>query len=101
MNDVLLIVVVLVGAIGGLVAVAYWLEKRSKKSNPVDPVLPEPGPMGKIALWSSRILVVLMVLAIIGALVLKSLPLVWFAAGCLAFYYIEGIIFRVIRLIGK
>ena len=63
MSDTLFIILVLFVAIGGLVGVAYFLDKRGKKSKPIRPPLPEPGPTGRVLLWIARILVVIMVAA--------------------------------------
>ncbi len=101
MSDSLFIILILVIAIGGLVAAAYLLDKRGKKSKPIGPSLPKPGPVGKVFLWIARILVALMVLSIIGAFVFRSLPLTWFTGGCLALYILDGIIYRIVLLTGK
>ena len=101
MSDIVFIILVLVVAIGGLVGVAYLLDKRRKKSNPIGSTLPDLGPIGRILLWIARIIVGFMVLSIIGAFVFRYLPLVWFTASCLALYILNGIIFRVVRLTGK
>ena len=101
MNDILFIILVLVVAIGGVVSVAYLLDKRRKKSNPIGPTLPKLGLIGRILLWIARILVGFMVFSIIGVFVFRSLPLVWFTAGFLALYILDGIIYRVVRLTGK
>ena len=101
MSDTLLIIVVLAIAVGGLVAVAYLLDKRGKKSQPIGPTLPESGPIGKLLLWIARIMVALMMLSIIGAFVYRSLALASFTGCCLAIYIIDGIIYRIVRLSGK
>jgi len=100
MSDLLLIIPVLVVAIGGLIGVAYVLDKRGQK-NRAGPALPEPGPSGRILLWLARILVVIMVLSIIGAIAFRSLPLVGLTISCLFFYILIGLIYRVVRLTGK
>ena len=101
MSDTLFIILVLFVAIGGLVGVAYFLDKRGKKSKPIRPPLPEPGPTGRVLLWIARILVVIMVLSIIGAFVFSSLLLAWLTASCLFLYIVDGIIYRVVRMTGK
>jgi hypothetical protein len=101
MNDTLFIILVLFVAIGGLVSVAYFLDKRGKKSKPIDPPLPELGPTGKTLLWIAGILVAITVLSIIGAFVFSSLPLAWLSASCMVLYIVDGIIYRAVRLKGK
>ncbi len=101
MSDALIIILVLVVGIGGLVAAAYFLDQRRKKSGPIGSALPQPGPIGRVLLWIARILVVLMVLSIVGAFAFQSLPLAWLTASCLALYIIDGIAYRVVRLTDK
>jgi hypothetical protein len=101
MNDTLFIILVLFVAIGCLVGVAYFLDKRGKKSKPIRPSLPEPGPTARILLWIARILVVIIVLSIIGAFVFSSLSLAWVTAGCLFLYIVDGIIYRMVLMTGK
>ena len=101
MSDTLTLILVPVVLIGGLVAVAYLLDKRGKKSGPVGPTLPPPGAIGNILLWAARILVILMVLSIIGAFVFRSLPLAWLTGSFLLLYIVDGTIYRFVRLTGK
>ena len=100
MSDRILLIIVPAVALGGLVGIAYLLDQRTKKNQPVGPKLPEPGPLGRSLLWITRALVVIMLLSIIGAFVFKSLALAGVTAGCLALYIINGLIFRAIRLSG-
>ncbi len=101
MRDTLFIILVLVVSIGGLVGVAYFLDRRGKKSKSFRSPLPGPGPTGRILLWIARILVVIMVLSIIGAFVLSSLSLAWLTASCLFLYIVDGIVYRVVRTTGR
>jgi hypothetical protein len=100
-NDTLLIIATLAVFVGGLVVVAYLLDKRGIAHRPIDPPLPELGPLGKILLWIARILVVLMVLSLIGAIAFKSLPLALLTGSSLWLYILSGILYRVVRLTGK
>ena len=101
MNNTILVIGVLIVAIGGIGAVAYFLEKRGKKSKPVATDLPELGPKGKVLLWIARILVVLMVLSVIGFFVFRSRSFLWVTGISLGLFAIYGFIFRIIRLLGK
>jgi hypothetical protein len=101
MSDTFVIILVLFVGIGGLVGGAYFLDNRGKKIKPIGPVMPNPGPFGRLLLWIARILVAIMVLSIIGAFVFKSLLLVWITGSCLTFYMVDGIIYRAVRLTGK
>lgn len=101
MSNTLLVVVVLVCAIGGIGAVAYFLDKRSKKSNLPAADLPEPGSKGKAMLWIIRVMVVLMVFSIIGFFVFRSRSFLVAAGIILGIYVIIGYIFRITRLLGK
>lgn len=101
MNDVLVVVLGLVIAMGGLIAVATLLEKRSKKSGPNKLTLPEAGPTAKKYVWITRALVTLLVLSIVGVFVFRSIELAWFAGACMLIYFIAGTIARFTRLIGK
>jgi hypothetical protein len=100
-NDVLLIIVVLAVAIGGLVGVAYLLQRRSRASGAVGPELPRLGPLGKTLLWIIRGLVAIMVLAIVGVFVLQSIYPVWVAGGALLGYLVVRAVFPVVRAAGK
>ena len=80
---------------------AYFLDKRSKKSKPAAADLPEPDSKGKVMLWIIRILVVLMVLSIIGFFVFRSRSFLWVTGISLGIYVIIGYIFRIVRLLGK
>jgi hypothetical protein len=101
MSDSLYIVVILVVAIGGLIGVAYLLDQRGKKRKPLGPTLPEPEPLSRIFLWIARILVGIMVLAVVAAIVYKSLPLIELAGGGLSLYILTGLIYRIVRINGK
>jgi hypothetical protein len=101
MNDVALIVAVLVVAIGGLVAVAYLLERRRKRAGPVGPEPPPPGPLGRALVWVVRGLVAVMVLSLIGFFAFGVIFLVWVAAGCLLAYLVVGRAYQIVRLAGK
>lgn len=101
MSDTLIIILIVVIEIGSLVAMAYFLDQRRKKTEPVGPALPPLGPGGKILLWIARILVGLMVVSIVGAFALRSILLAWLTASCLALYLITGFVFRIVRADGK
>ena len=100
-EDVLLIIIVFVLGVGGLLGIAYTLDLRRQKHGPIGPALPRLGHMGRGLLWAARILVALMVFSITGAYVLRAALLVWLTAGFLALYVVDGLAYRVVRLIGK
>ena len=101
MSNSLVIILVVVIGIGSLVAVAFFLDQRRKKSGPVGPAWPPLGPFGKLLLWIARILVGLMVLSIIGAFVFRSLILVLVTAFSLALYLVVGFVYRIVRAAGR
>jgi len=101
MSDTLFIILVLLVAAGGVLGVAYMMDKRDKKSKPVDHPLPELGPIGRMLLWGGRVFIVLAVLSVIGAFVFNSLPFVGLAASCIALYILSGIIYRIVRPTGR
>jgi hypothetical protein len=101
MSDALFVVIVLVVALGGLAAAAYLIEKRSKKSPSKVPLMPEPGPVGRVLFWVTRVLVVFLVLCAVGAFVFKSLALVWVAFGLILLGVVIGRIYHGVRLFGK
>ncbi len=101
MTDSQLVILVLLFAIGGLIAVAYLLDQRRKKSGEIGPELPALGPVGKSLLWIARFLVAGMVLSIIAAIALGSLQLAYLTGGLLGLYIIDGVIFRIVKLTGK
>jgi hypothetical protein len=101
MSNVLLLIFVPMLALGGLASVAYLLDRRAKKSHLISLKLPEPGPLSRVLLWIARILVAFMILSIVGAFAFRLLALALIAAGCLALYIIDGLIYRSVRLTGK
>ena len=101
MSNTILIILVLIGAIGSVVFIAYILDRRSKKVKSTGSPLRKPGPIGKIFLWIARILVAVMVLSIIGAFAFQSLALAWFTGACILLYIIDGMIYRVLLLTGR
>lgn len=90
-----------IALIGGLIGIAYYLDRRRKNAGPIGPALPEIGPVGRLLLWVGRILVVLMVLSIVGAFVFRSGMLFSITVGCLLLYIVVGVIYRVMRVTGK
>jgi hypothetical protein len=100
MSDLLLIILVLAGGFGLIIGVAYLLNKRGRKSQG-DPAISKSGPVGKILLWITRALVILMVLSIIGAIVFVSIKWIWSTAVFLLLYIIVGILRRIVLLSGK
>jgi hypothetical protein len=101
MNDTMVIIVTAIVGVGGLVGVAYLLDRKRAKSGPIGPTLPAIGPVGIALLWVARVLVVLMVLSIVGAFALQSITLAWFTAFCLVLYIVAGTIYRIVRISGK
>ncbi len=98
MIDGFLIIVVVLIAIGGIAGVAYLLDKRGKNA---DQTPPKPGPIARVFWWIARILVVLMVLSIIGAIKNASIPLASLTGTLLGVYIFNGIIYRILLANGK
>ncbi len=101
MSGTVTIVLVAVVGIGGLVGVAWLLDRRRRVAGPAGPALPQPGPLGRLFLWIARGLVVAMVLSILGAFVFRSLTLAWVTATCLLLYIIDGLIYSAVRMTGR
>lgn len=100
MSDLLLVILVLAGAFGLIIGVAYALNKHSIKTQG-DSAIPKPGPVSKVLLWITRALVIFMVLSIIGAIVFVSITWIWFTAVLLLLYIIVGILRRILLVSGK
>ncbi len=98
MSGTVTIVLVAVIGIGGLVGVAWLLDRRRRVAGSIGPVLPPPGPSGRLFLWIARGLVAAMVLSILGAFVFRSLTLAWVTATCLLLYIIDGLMYRAVRI---
>ncbi len=102
MNDTLLPLIVAAMLIGAIPAAAYWLERRSRKKNPIGGLaLPSVGPWGRRFLWPIRILQFLMVITVVILLVLGQAWAVWATAAFLALWISLSWIYRIIRLSGK
>src|SRR5690349_20257123 len=100
MSSAFLIVLVLVVGLGGLFGLAWLLDRRGRKAREVQS-LPKPGPIARTLLWVARILMLMTVLSIVGAFLLQSKELVWFAGDCLVLYIVDGILYRIMRASGR
>ena len=94
-------IAVVVLAVGGLLGLAYSLDVRRAHHGPIGPKLPPPGAIGRTCWWAARILVGMMLLAVGLAYLLRLPELAWIAVGCVALFFIDHVIYRVIRLFGK
>ena len=101
MNDILLIILVLVVAMGGVMGVAYLLDKRGKKPKSAARTLIELGPLGRAVVLVGKVLLGLTVTSLICTFAFNSLPFAWLSASWLALYVLDGLIYRIIRLTGK
>ncbi len=100
-EDALFALAVILLSIGGLVGIAYSLDVRRRRHGPIGPKLPPPGPAGRALWWAARILAGIMALAVALAYALHIPDLAWLAVGCLALFFADHLIYRVIRLTGK
>jgi len=102
MENPLLLVVALVMILGMIPAVAYWLERRSRKKKPIGGLaLPPVGPWGRRLLWPIRILQFLMVVTVVIVLAFGRVWVVWVTAAFLALWIVLSWIYRIVRLSGK
>jgi len=88
-------------AVGGLLGVAYSLDVRRVRHGPIGPKLPPAGAIGRACWWAARILVGMMLLSVALAWLLRLPDIAWLAVACLALFFIDHVIYRVIRLTGK
>ncbi len=101
MSDIVTASLFFVIGMAAILAIAYLLDRRRKVSQPIEPVHLPLGPTGRIFLWITRGLVAIMILAMVGALTLRSLPLAWLAAGCAVLGLVNGFILEAVRLAGR
>ncbi len=100
-EDALFVLAVILAAIGGLIGIAYSLDVRRVRHGPIGPKLPPPGIIGRTCWWIARVLAVTMLLSVLFAYILHLPTLAWVAVGCLALFFVDHLIYRVIRLTGK
>ncbi len=100
-EDALFVLAVIIVAVGGLIGIAYSLDVRRERHGPIGPRLPPPGAIGRTCWWVARILAGVMVISVLFAYVLRLPWLAWFALGCMALFFIDHVVYRVIRLTGK
>ncbi len=100
-EDALFALAVIMAAIGGLIGIAYSLDVRREKHGPIGPRLPPPGAIGRTCWWIARILAAMMLLSVALAYLLHLPALAWVALGLLAPFFVDHVIYRLIRLTGK
>src|SRR5512143_562189 len=101
MENALFAIAVVVLAVGGLLGIAYSLDVRRERHGPLGPKLPPPGAIGRACWWAARILVGMMLLSVALAYILHLPDIAWLAVGGLALFFVDHVIYRVIRLTGK
>ncbi len=100
-EDSLFVLAVILVGVGGLIGIAYSLDVRRARHGPLGPALPRPGALGRTLWWTARLLAGVMLLSVALAYVLHLPNLAWIALGCLALFFIDHVIYRLIRLTGK
>ncbi len=100
-EDIFLGALVILLGFGGVVGLAYSLEARRSRHGSLGPKLPPPGRVGRALWWTARLITALMLLAIMGAYLLRLSALAWFALACFALFFIDHVAYRIIRLTGK
>ena len=93
--------VIAVTGLAGLFGVAYFLDRRRKRSGPIGPELSKAGPLATTLLWIVRLLVVMMVASVIAFFLLRSLTPIWITLALLLAYVIVGRLYQIARLGGK
>src|SRR5512142_111848 len=101
LEDALFALAVILVGIGGLIGIAYSLDVRRLRHGPLGPRLPPPGAVGRACWWVARILAGLMLISVVLAHVLRLPALAWIALGGLALFFIDHVIYRLIRLTGR
>lgn len=94
MDITFLLVLVAIALVVGLFAIAFRMDKRVKQ---VTPPLPKPGKAGTILLRLAWVILGCVVLAIICAIVFKSITYAQLAASLIGLYIFTGIIYRIVR----
>ncbi len=100
-EDALFALAVILVAVGSLIGIAYSLDVRRRRHGPIGPRLPPPGAVGRTCWWIARILAGVMLLSVLFGYLLHRPVLAWIALGGLALFFVDHVIYRVIRLTGK
>lgn len=96
MNDTMLFIVVIAGALVLILGTAYAMDRRRKVITKTKPQLP-PGLFSRIILWISYGVLLMTILFIIGAFALKEMIFANLAWNFIFLYIIVGIIYRIAR----
>lgn len=96
MNDTLLFMAVITGALGLILGTAYAMDQRRKSTMKSATKVPA-GPISRIALWTSYIILALTILFIIGAFTFNEIIFATLARNFIFLYIIAGIIYRIAR----
>ncbi len=100
MSDTLTASLFFVIGMAAILGIAYLLDRR-RVAQTIGR-LPHPlGPAGRILLWTSRLLVAVMLLSMVGAWFLRSLPLAWLAGISTLLGLINGFIPEAVREVGQ
>jgi hypothetical protein len=96
MNDTVLFIVVITGALVLVLGTAYAMDRRRKSTMKAE-VKVLPGPVSRIILWISYGVLVITVLFIIGAFAFNQIGFANLAWNFIFLYIIAGIIYRIAR----
>lgn len=96
MNDTVLFIVVITGALVLILGTAYAMDRRRKATMQPGPKAP-PGPFSRIILWISYGVLLMTILFIIGAFTLNEIIFANLAWNFIFLYIIVGLIYRIVR----
>jgi hypothetical protein len=96
MNDTVLFIIVIIGALVLILGTAYAMDRRRKAISKTAHQVP-PGPFSRIILWASYGVLLMTILFIIGAFALNEIFLANLAWNFIFLYIIVGIIYRIAR----
>ena len=94
-------IIIGLAAIGMLVGVAYYLDRRRKSKGPIGLELPPLEQVGKIGLWVVRISAVLLLFTMLVFAVNQNVDLLWIGFLFIFTLTVGGMIMRVGRRLGK
>lgn len=96
MNDTVLFITVIAGALILILGVAFLLDQRRKATNNTESKVP-PGPISRLILWTSYVVLVITILFIIASFVFHEIVFATFARNFIFLYIIIGIVYRIVR----
>ncbi len=96
MSDTIHFIVVITVALVLILGAAYAMDRRHKSTTKEKTQVP-PGPVSRVVLWISYVILAVAFLCVVGAFVFQEMLFINLTSGFMAVYIIDGIIYRIVR----